>query len=493
MKYTLALPATAAVVAARLSVTLEAEMGFQKVNHYYWTDSEIVLGYLRNESKRFKIFVANRVQEIQGVSRSHQWRHISGSDNPADLASRGMKASALINSSLWYHGPQFLSERKLVLEEVNTATLNPDDVEICRVTTNVVNTDDNLDIYNFSLFSSWKSLCRGVARAKFLAGVFKNSLSIKNRLRSSGSSHHWTPLEVADLQAAECLVVRAVQGSYFSQEISNLLTNVPIAKNSGLHRLNCFMDDSGLLRVGGKLRFTNLYSCYKYPILLPKGAHISLLIIRECHESVKHQGRGLTINEVRSRGFWIVGLNNQVKSLIHDCVTCRILRGKTTTQKMADLPTDRADCVPPFTYCGVDLFGPFLVKERRSEVKRYGTIFTCLSSRAVHVEMTYALTTDSFIQSLRKFMAIRCPVRLLRCDNGTNFVGANRELAKSVEIIQDEALRSFLINNKCDLKFKMNPPSASHMGGAWERLIGVVRSVLSALLEQHSGRLDDSA
>ena len=96
--------------------------------------------------------------------------------------------------------------------------------------------------------------------------------------------------------------------------------------------------------------------------------------------------------------------------------------------------------------------------------------------------MAYSLTADSIIQTLRKLMAIHGPIRHLRCDNGTNFVGANRELAKSVESIQSPELKDFVLKNNCDIEFRMNPPSASHMGDAWERLIGVVRSVLNASL-----------
>ena len=200
----------------------------------------------------------------------------------------------------------------------------------------------------------------------------------------------------------------------------------------------------------------------------------------------------MTINEVRARGFWIIGLNGLVKSIIRKCVTCQALRGSTLGQKMADLPADRAECSPAFTYVGVDIFGPFLVKNRRSMVKRYGAIFTCLTSRAIHIEMAYDLTTDAFIQALRKFMAIRGPIRLLRCDNGTNFVGANRELTRAVDSIQSDTLRRFALENDCDVEFRTNPPCASHMGGAWERLIRVVRSVLSAILDKHSTRLNDS-
>ena len=127
----------------------------------------------------------------------------------------------------------------------------------------------------------------------------------------------------------------------------------------------------------------------------------------------------------------------------------------------------------------------------RSEAVR--VIFTCLTTRAIHIEMPYNLTTDAFIYALRKFMAIRGPIRLLRCDNGTNFVGANKELARSFEAIQSDILRNFALENNCDIEFRTNPPYTSHMGGGWERLIRVVRSVLSTILDQHSTRLNDSS
>ena len=93
------------------------------------------------------------------------------------------------------------------------------------------------------------------------------------------------------------------------------------------------------------------------------------------------------------------------------------------TQKMSDLPEDRMSDVPPFTYCAVDFFGPFSIKEGRKEIKRYSVLFTCLAMRAVHIETTVWLTTDSFINALRRFISIRGNIRLLRSDCGTNIVG----------------------------------------------------------------------
>lgn len=154
---------------------------------------------------------------------------------------------------------------------------------------------------------------------------------------------------------------------------------------------------------------------------------------------------------------------------------------------MANLPSERMETTPPFTYCGMDCFGPFYVKEGRKELKRYGLLFTCLCSRAIHIESLDDLSTDVFFNSLRAFITLRGNVRQLHSDQGTNFVGARREFLEAVKEMDQESLR------KLGCEFVMNPPSASHMGGAWERQIRTIRSVLTSILDQSSQTLDSSS
>ena len=141
----------AAVVATRLAIILEKELKYDNIQHFYWTDSTIVLGYLQNESKRFKIFVANRIQQIHDVSSPSQWRHISGLNNPADLASRGIRAKGLIDSKLWFHGPSFLSQRILTISDTETLKIDSGDQELRKVICGAVSSEGNLDVFNFSL------------------------------------------------------------------------------------------------------------------------------------------------------------------------------------------------------------------------------------------------------------------------------------------------------------------------------------------------------
>ena len=173
-----------------------------------------------------------------------------------------------------------------------------------------------------------------------------------------------------------------------------------------------------------------------------RDSHVTTLIIRHIHENTEHQGRGITLNEVRANGYWILGGSGAVSSYISRCFVCRKLETAPQRQKMADLPEDRVEPAPPFTHCTVDYFGPWNIKEGRKELKRYDVLFTCLASRAVHLETASTLETDSFINAFRRFLCRRGPVRLLRCDRGTNFVGASRELKEALAELDYDHVRS---------------------------------------------------
>ena len=131
---------------------------------------------------------------------------------------------------------------------------------------------------------------------------------------------------------------------------------------------------------------------------------------------------------------------------------------------MSDSPEDRLYQEPPFTYRAVDYFGPWIVKEKRKELKRYGVLFTFMASRAIHLEVAHSLETDSFINALRRFICRRCPIRQMRSDQGTNFVGAKKELKEALGEVDHDKIGKELLQNNCDwYSFKMNVPSASHL------------------------------
>ena len=157
----------------------------------------------------------------------------------------------------------------------------------------------------------------------------------------------------------------------------------------------------------------------------------------------------MILKEIRTSGFWIVCANSATRKFIHYCVVCRSLRGKLGEQKMAEMPFDRLQEEPPFTYCGVDLFGPFVICSKRKELKRYGVMFTCLCSRAIHIEVAHSLDTDSFLLTLRRFIGRRGNIWQMRSDNGSNFVGAVKELRKSFHDMNHSRINEYLQMQNC--------------------------------------------
>lgn len=149
-----------------------------------------------------------------------------------------------------------------------------------------------------------------------------------------------------------------------------------------------------------------LHPHVRHSVILPKGHHVSHLLVKHYHEKVCHQGRGMTINEICANGFWILGDSSEVSSLIFKCVNCSKFQKSNQEQKMADLLLERMETTPPFMYSGMDCFRPFYVKEGRKELKKYRLIFTRMCSRAIHKEVLDNLTTASFMNVLRCFIAI---------------------------------------------------------------------------------------
>lgn len=506
---------TAALLSVKVSTFLTKELGYSEIKNFYWTDSNVVLGYLANESKRFHIFVANRVQQIRNHTDVDQWNYIATNENPADSASRGMSADDLTQSDLWWKGPKFLNSMEpLPITDVNPS-LEENDPEVKRVVTHSTSVMQELHRFPSMLtrleyFSDWHRAKRAFA----VCIRFKNLLKARAVKRQSVSS--MTPralkakikadyrrVDAHEMQLAEKAILQLVQVQAFPEETKCLGTSKKdqhrverhkrsIKRKSKLHKLDPYLGQDGLIHVGGRIHRANVASELAHPVVLPRSNHITRLVISHFHEKTCHSGRSTTLNEIRASGYWIVRGRAAVASVLRKCVSCKKWYGAPANQKMADLPVDRLVDAPPFTYSGVDFFGPFYVKEGRSEKKRWGCLFTCLSSRAIHIEVAHSLSTDSFINCYRRFVGRRGPVRELRCDRGTNFVGAKSEMDAALQEMNQDKISQHLLKDGCDwIEFRFNVPHASHMGGVWERMIRSVRRVLTALLDQSGTQLDD--
>ncbi|XP_043227504.1 uncharacterized protein LOC122384292 [Amphibalanus amphitrite] len=480
---------TAAVLSVKVASFLDKKLNIRNLRHFFWTDSMVVLGYIGNESRRFQVFVANRVQQIREHTVPDQWRFVKSEDNPADLASRGLDASELKNCDLWWHGPKFLMDSAELSAEPWFVEVQEDDPEVKK--TRVLVTSSRQDDAKFDLssrlvpFSSWFRAKKAVAiclryRRRLLNRIRqKRTCSTTTEGMEESKSLTDMPIDTDELNDAEVTILKNVQEDEFEEELVNLATQEDpttdrkqVKKRSSVRRLDPFLARDGLLRVGGRLRRSDLPLETAHPVILPKDHHVSRLIIAHFHEKTKHSGRTMTLSEIRLSGFWILHGRTAVSRYIQKCVKCIKLRGTPCGQKMADLPEERVGQMEPFTYSGCDCFGPFIIKERRSELKRWGIVFTCMSSRAVHLETLNSLTADAFINAYRRFVSRRGPVRKLFCDNATNFIGGEGYLMAALNEMDRDQVRRTILKDNCDIvEFDHITPRASHMGGAWERQI----------------------
>ena len=457
---------TAATTSVKLGALLIDELRLQdKIPVKFMTDSKIVLGYINNSHKRFRIFVSNRLKIIHDYSNNQQWEYVPTDENPGDHASRGIRLRDEQKVQMWLYGPpQLKQSSKNVPDQV--FEVDDDDPEVQNknvVVTSVLNECDVLTVLE-NRCSTWFKMKRVMAWVLRFIKVCKG-----NKLEST--------LSVADVTIAGEIIVRLSQEkTLFTTEnySKNKLNLYKVKDRSQIRKLDPIVDSIGILRVGGRLQ--NMRNVIiKHPVILSKESVTSKRIVEHFHKKSAHSGRTTTISAVRENGFWIIGINSLSRNIIYHCIQCRRFRGDLGEQKMADLPEDCSKTEGPFVYSGVDMFGPFHTKLGRKSMKRHVALFICLSSKAIHLEVVHEMSTNSFINALRRFLARRGHVRVLRADNGTNFVGSENEFIKEYEKLSD-----FLNTNSCELiTWKRNPPLSSHRGGVWERSIRTVRSILN--------------
>ncbi|XP_018011847.1 uncharacterized protein LOC108669074 [Hyalella azteca] len=465
-----------------LCAAVEAVMSAQQIlrelksppqDVYFYSDSKVVLAYINSESGRFTRYVQRRLTIIKQVSRPEQWSYVPSTSNPADFASRATEPRALQQTS-WLRGPEFL-RREIFSPDSHSPTdfseLEPlpetDDSPVS--TALIASSSDSDETFSALIrkLSSWPAALRIATRVVSLC----RGLVRKMRQKQGEAVHkNFTYIEARTL--VHNIIIREAQTVAFPQLMS---TNEP--KLGPWHRLAAlapFRDEQGLLRVGGRLGMSELPREIKHPLLLPAGHPIITSILRHHHNLTKHQGRHVTHSAVREAGYHIENGRRAIQKLLQGCVTCRRLRASCEAPQMASLPQDRVLAAPPFSAVGIDVFGPWMIshgqttRRTSSLMKCWAVIFTCLASRGVHIECLPSLDTPTFINAFRRFVAIRGGCSTVRSDRDTNFIGAkNQDEGINVE----QASRCLLDHGATWL---LNPPHASHFGGAWERKIGQV-------------------
>lgn len=430
---------------------------------HFYSDSTIVLAWIGSHSSRWKTFVANRISKIQNLSSPTQWHHVPGNLNPADLATRGVTSSTLLTSS-WLCGPKFLHQPTLVQPSTFIPPLNKPVPEerSCTVQSTATIRDSPETHPLFTKFSSLTKLKRILALCLRFVYNCRNSQSKRTGF-----------LKTDELHDAMLVLIKLVQSSEFNNESNALQNSKPLSCRSKILSLNPFLDDSGILRVGGRLRHANIAYGHKHPILLPKRHIFINLIVRQYHINLLHAGPQLVHSCIQEQ-FWIIGARDVIRHFIRKCLTCSKNKASVTNQMMGDLPSARVSPAPTFLRCGVDYAGPFQLKTAKGRgsksFKAYIALFVCFTTRAIHLELVTDLSSDAFIAALKRFISRRGKCSDIYSDCGSNFVGAKRKLLEVEKLSKSKSYNKNINQYLSDIgiNWHFNVPGAPHMGGLWE-------------------------
>jgi len=420
-----------------------------------WTDSTIVLAWLRKPACNWTTFVANRVAKITQATPVDCWAHVRSEQNSADLASRGVSLHELAENHLWWHGPEWLQGPR-ELWPAQSDTLPVTELEQRAVKVHFVKGPSIDFLERFSKLD--KALRVLVYVQRFFKRCRKGSFLPSSRPTSE------------EIREAERTLTSIAQRRAYGQELQHLTEKRPLPVSSPLVTLFPFIDQHGLLRACGRLTASKtLQYDERHPILLPYDCRLSRLIVQFTHQITLHGGSQLIVRLIRTK-YWIPKIKNLVKAVVNPCKICTIYKKRLQTQLMGDFPTDRVSFSRAFTYTGIDYAGPFEIKNYTGRAclitKGYVCVFVCFSTKAIHLEPTSDLTTEKFLAAFARFVARRgCPQRV-HSDNGKTFVGAAALISRDfLQAIKESVTDAY---SHQGLVWRFIPPGAPHMGGLWE-------------------------
>lgn len=448
----------AADLLSKLMKKVQTALNLKNADVHCWSDSMIVLAWIQGPSYRWKTFVANKVAKIQTNYPAECWKHVKSQDNPADMISRGIMPSELVENKLWWWGPEWLKNKTALKEEaVHYETeLEEKRKPILVHTTNYAGAEEIL-----SRYSSFNKLIRIMA--------WCNRFVCKARKQDHETARI---LSAKEIDIAELIVLRMLQKMAFENELITIRKELDLGKSTSLRSLKPFIHTDGLMRVKGRLENANMTFEQKHPIILPYRGTLTTLIIREAHEKTMHGGNQMTLYYLRKK-YWIVKGKQAVKNVISRCVTCHKYNNQTMKQMMSNLPAPRVNITRPFTHTGCDFAGPVQIKFSKGRgtrsYKGYICIFVCLATKAIHIEAVSDLTSRAFIAAFKRLTGRRGMVVHLYSDNGTNFVGANKIFEKEEKKMAEQLfvdLQEQLAKQKTTWHFI--PPASPHFGGLWE-------------------------
>lgn len=443
-----------------------------------FSDSTVTLSWIHSSPHRWHTYVANRIAKIQENLSAEHFFHVKGSENPSDCLSRGLTPAQLVHHPLWLGGPPwlklprhewpvtpFVSGDTQELPEMKPIALPAISLE----RSDAVPPAEDILYFRSSRFSSWTKYLRTICYVyKFIKRLPKG------------------PITASDLEFAESAVWRSVQRTHFESDLDRLTRNKLCSKP--LQKLSPFLHN-GLIRVGGRLANSELDFDSRHQILLPRQDRIVDLLVSHYHVNNFHTGPNLLLSLLRQR-YWILSARRIVRQITFNCNLCFRAKPRPVYPIMADLPHSRVETAPKaFSHTGCDYAGPLMITSVRGRGqksrKAYLCLFTCMTTRALHLEVASDLSTASFLSALNRFLSRRGPIECLYTDNATNFVGAKSYLSELYQFLSQEYhpyWEKVLSDHK--ITMKTIPCRAPHFGGCWESEVKSVKTHLFKVVGQ---------
>lgn len=502
------------VLLSRLATETERALKI-KFDKKFWCDSTTALSWIRSSSAEFKPFVSVRVAEIQESHPQDVWQYITSKGNPADALTRGITPE---NLQVWHQGPSFIRRPESEWPDFESARAKeiPElqfDTEKRNKTTSKIqknlqstpgNTDEEVpkpkvvmagDLDNRETETTTVTFGKIQDEERAVAGLIvetgEETKDVLDRILARSSSFRKArrvtaltaraignilqkkgikgPISVAEMEDAERRLIKMVQTGMEvnHKQVQNLIP---------------FLGDDGLWKARGRLEnVRELPQTIRNPIILPKKHPLVEMLLEHYHQEMAHCGYKRLMAEIRQK-YWIIGLQDTARSIVSSCFPCRLSRKKACEQRMGQLPNYRVEAShPAFANTALDFFGPFEVKVARRTIKEaWCCIFTCMTSRAIHLELCTDKSTDTFLMAFRRFACLRGHPKLVWSDRGTNFVGAQEYLREMVCSWNTTKVKSNLAEQGTTFKWVWNVPKASHMNGVVESLIKSVRRALES-------------
>lgn len=449
-----------------------------------WSDSTTVLSWLHSDQRKYKPFVQVRVGEILETVSAESWRWVPTALNVADDATRVQRPITFRTDGRWTRGPEWLRlgedewPTRTTASEPNAADQHaPEEIRSRFVGL----TTQKRSVFEYDRCSTFRRLCNVAA----LVQRFVNNLRSRTSVRITG------PLDAQSVESAMLLLCRMVQHEVYGKEIEALKRNEDVEKSSPLYVLKPYVEADGLLRMRGRTDAADkehlpFDACR--PILLPRSHRFTWLLVQQQHEKSAHQLTNATIVAIRRR-FWIPQIRTLLKSVRARCVVCKRRHAEPVPPIQGQLPADRLTPYSrPFTNTGLDYFGPVNVTVGRRKEKRWVAVFTCLAIRAVHLEVAADLTTDACLVCVRNLCHVRGTPSRIRCDNGTNFVGARNTLANQDGFLDADSMQRELCAT--GIQWVMNCAGNPEAGGVWERMVQAVKKILAVTLKDEAPHVE---